>query len=510
MKIIDLNNVKNISTKFDVIVVGSGPVGLFTSWQLAKKNLRVLILESGGWDSDNNFAPVVCNNQVNKGLTDGRRQGIGGTSTIWGGALIPLLKQDFDAHSLNWHNGWPNPYEEVIKFQNEVGLFFGVNRGNNIENFQGANVPLIKRIVNWPNFNRRNAYKSLKKISKNNLITLYYNAKLVDIISDNKQEYELDISNTSKQHHSVNCKKLFLAAGPIESFRLLSLLLSRHSKFYTSAKKRGFGERYQDHLSAPVAKIKFKDRVSVSSKVGLKFVKGGMINHRYEISSFTQKKFNIPAGFLHLTFDRKNNNAFEKLRNFFQEVQAGKFPSFKTTFELIKETNYLIKLTYHRLIKKELYIDRNSTIYLNLVLEQYPSKNNKLTWKKSSPTTYDDTLVLNWGIKDTDVRYFTRAVSPLLKEYMNLEGADIQEYQLQNKSAIKRHLYSQGEIYHPCGFMALNKDEKKMVVNENLELVGFKNLHILNSALFPSSGGANPTMTLLLLGASIVNKIYKT
>lgn len=510
MKIYNLNDQKEISKVSEAIVIGSGPVGLFTAWQLSKLNIKVHVFESGKKDIPTEFLPIDCDKQINHGLKEGRKQVLGGTSTIWGGALLPFLKQDLKPHILGWHQGWPIKFKKLLPYYKEVELFFGLKKGSfSLEETYG-NKYLFQRTVNWPKFKRRNAFNSLKQVTnKNNNINIYFNAKVTNLVSHSDNKYEVEIFDNNGRKFKTTSYKIFLSAGAIESFRIVSKLLSKFTEKKKKLQECGFGHYFQDHLSAPIANIVFKKSVNLSSKIGVKFNSFGMVNYRYEISNKMKKKFRIPSGFIHLSFERQKNNPFEILRGILQDLQANRIPEIKKILRLIKNTFYLLKVFYNRIVSKELFVDQNSQIFLNLVLEQIPKKDNRFNWDFDKNIQKQNNLSLSWQIYKQDLKNFNRAIIPICDQFFKIEKKDIEKIIVFNEEKIEKYLYNEGEVYHPVGFFKFSKNSNHSILNSKLELSGFKNLHVLNTGIFPSGGGANPTMTLLLISAYLINIIYK-
>lgn len=511
MKIYNLDQEKEILINSGVVIIGSGPVGLFTAWQLSKLNIEVNVFEAGNKKIPTEFMPIYCDKQIYQGLKKGRKQVLGGTSTVWGGALIPFLKQDFEPHPLGWHQGWPIRFNSLSKYFKEIESFFGLKKNSfNLEKLD-ENKFLFRRKVYWPKFKRRNVYNSLKKVTnKNNKINIYYNAKVLGFNLCKNGKYIVEILDSKGRSFKITSHKIFLTAGAIESYRIVSKLLSKFKNKKKMLEENGFGKYFQDHLSAPIAKIKFKESVNLSSKVGIKFHNCGMTNYRYEISHKMQKEFKIPSGFIHLSFERNKNTPFEILRSVLQDLQANKIPEIKKIFILTRNIFYLVKVLYYRIVLRQLFIDQHSHTYLNLVLEQVPLKSNKFIWSMNKHKDKEKKLFLSWQIGKGDLKNFQKSIIPICKEYNKIEALDIKEIIYLDQKKVMKHLSNEAEVYHPVGFFSFSKKNNIRVVNSKMELNGFKNLHILNTGVFPSAGGANPTMTLLLISAYLTNKIYKS
>ena len=117
----DLSSLSSATTfSAELAVVGSGPAGIVTALEAARRGIKVLLIESGyesfrlavqslsvaaKWDP-NRHAP----------MTLAVRRQIGGTSTIWGGRCVPFDPVDFDKRPFVGSASWPVTYEEMARY----------------------------------------------------------------------------------------------------------------------------------------------------------------------------------------------------------------------------------------------------------------------------------------------------------------------------------------------------------------------------------------------------------
>jgi choline dehydrogenase-like flavoprotein len=108
------------SERFDVCVVGSGPAGLITAFELGRRGLRTLVIESGIDGRDKQQQRLV-----DAEIVDPLRQppmdvatarALGGTSRIWGGRCVAFDDIDFETRPHVPHSGWPIRHDAVGKW----------------------------------------------------------------------------------------------------------------------------------------------------------------------------------------------------------------------------------------------------------------------------------------------------------------------------------------------------------------------------------------------------------
>ena len=102
---------------YDLIVVGAGPAGLTIGNELAGAPLRVLIIDAGDASrarrGNDDLRGALAAGSGHPAPDLYRVRGLGGTSRIWGGRATPLDEIDFESRSWVSSSGWPIAYSDV-------------------------------------------------------------------------------------------------------------------------------------------------------------------------------------------------------------------------------------------------------------------------------------------------------------------------------------------------------------------------------------------------------------
>ena len=89
-----------IEDKYDYCVIGAGAAGLFAANKLSERSIKVIVCDIGDYsnqeDSKYDLDFDLEGNRKYYGASKGRSFGIGGTTYLWGGSLIPYTKLDFN------------------------------------------------------------------------------------------------------------------------------------------------------------------------------------------------------------------------------------------------------------------------------------------------------------------------------------------------------------------------------------------------------------------------------
>jgi len=233
MPFIDLNKELGQLTdsNFDVTIIGAGAAGILLAVRLTKAGKRVLVIESGHFKIDDEKQKLNEVENVGKELVNaiwGRKRAIGGTTLAWGGQSLPFTPIDFSYRAWIQNSGWPIPFESVASYYNDANVFMGVDTLNYHEDIfekikikdPGFNSSLIDfHVSKWakePNFLLLH-----RDFLKRN-VTVIYNAQLTHIHQlENKTIGKIEVENFKKEKVIFGIKTLIIAAGGIESTRIL-------------------------------------------------------------------------------------------------------------------------------------------------------------------------------------------------------------------------------------------------------------------------------------------------
>ena len=104
----------------EVCIIGGGPAGIVIARELLGTPTSIVLVESGGW------RPNKLTQRLNEGelASDSRHpppemyreRRFGGSSTIWGGRCVPLIRSDFEPRSHVANSGWPIQYDDLIPY----------------------------------------------------------------------------------------------------------------------------------------------------------------------------------------------------------------------------------------------------------------------------------------------------------------------------------------------------------------------------------------------------------
>jgi choline dehydrogenase-like flavoprotein len=217
----------------DVLVIGAGIAGLLFASRLQQKGIRTVVVESGserlGPDPDP-MNEVVLDGQPYQGALKGRCRCLGGTSVVWGGAMLPFLACDLERHTAGWPVDWPVGFQEVAAQFDEIEQLFKLPNGPyEVEDppiTSVADQPFVLRSAKWPAFRLRNVALTLGAAIRGPGLEVWLDATVTKFkLAENGRLSRVTAVSASGAELDIEVGEVVVAAGAIESTRLLLLLL---------------------------------------------------------------------------------------------------------------------------------------------------------------------------------------------------------------------------------------------------------------------------------------------
>jgi choline dehydrogenase-like flavoprotein len=505
----------------DFLLIGAGIAGLTIAARLRKYGKRVTVLESGGRRQDSEEHPLNRVIQLGDdygGAARGRYRCLGGTSTRWGGALLPFAATDMRERPYLGLHGFPVAVDAVSNYLSEVERIFGVARGSYEEDFvreMGAHkyVPVDDddfkaRFAKWPPFKSRNLATVYKDLLAHDIdLAVSLNATVVAI----KANTEVGrIESVVAKHESgrameVRAEHFIICAGAIETTRLLLMLERHHGSRICQCD--ALGRYFYDHISRLAAKIVPKNLATLNRMAGFRFVGSTMRSLRFELSAAAQQNEKVASANGHISFRTEKQTGFDALRQAFRSIQRGEWVSPETAFSVVKDVGYLMKMSYWRMRYHQLLWPNPAIHELHIVAEQLPRRDNLIELSSETDALGSPLAAIRWRVSEDDEEVFSvyrRLFSKFWTRH-DLDAIGELDWVDGDNLTSARELWV--DVYHPGGTTRMGLSRNSSVLNEHMGVFNVPNLWAASTAAFPSGGGANPTLTLILFAMRLADNL---
>lgn len=484
----------------DVCIVGAGAAGLYLAGRLAKLGAGVVVLEAGDLAprtaADAGFV-ALQQGDFYSGAVTGRFFGVGGSTSNWGGVLVPHCLADLTfapAHD-KFRASWRAILESIDKQQNAVlsrlgcPLMSGDLTGWGITADQNQKNYLILDSLHMP-FKKKNFRFLVEDEAPS--YDIIYNAT---VCSTKIREHQSGVKlrkifarSSTGVELSVDARKVIICCGGIESPRILLELADNHQELEFLKIKIG---QLSDHLSVEIAEIEPKARSKIALEFGPRFRKGWMLSKRI---INTDNECAQVRSFAHFVFENPGRG-FSVAKEVLAALQARRMPSIRFS-DLVLGTADLILLAVNRYIFSRLYINTKNKVKLQLDIEQ--ETGGKLSLSDEVDALGRKKLSIDWSVSQSDLRKF----DAVAKEYTSILSGDF-DFEL-NREALRPNLGDKPYgAYHPVGACPMGEDDSDPL-DLNCKVRGVDNLWVVSTAALPSAGSANPTFTMLCIAENLI------
>lgn len=510
----------------DVAIVGAGAAGISLAREFIGHDVRICLLESGGFEFDNSTQSLYEGKNIGlpyHPLDTCRLRLFGGTTKHWGGWCRPLDEIDFKERDWIPYSGWPfdkshlDPYYE--RAQPICGLgpsiydshTWNKDRKVKLFLFPGGRVrTTIFQTSQAPRFGE--VYR--REISAAENIRTILHANLVGIETDitAKTATRLRVATLEGNELFVSAKSFVLAMGGIENARLL-LVSNTVQRAGLGNQNDLVGRFFMDHPtitmgillpSEPYSQLGLEDYHSAG---GANFFSGAV-----SLSEDVQRQ------------ERLSNHCAILRRQVYEEEEVGDgVASFKYLWRSFREQQLpeefahhlknvitdidLVAVTLHKRIRSR----ARPLALLNLGNHSEPVPNPE---SRVSLSSERDKLGLNraqldWRLSELDKINMRRFLEILAREVGRF-GLGRVRILLNNDNSWpipppESPWTGPRGAYHHMGTTRMSKDPQKGVVDENCRVHRMSNLFVAGSSVFPTSGYANPTLTIVALALRLAD-----
>jgi choline dehydrogenase-like flavoprotein len=519
--LIDLEKGAPDRLEADAAVIGAGAAGIAIARRLVERGLRVVLLESGGFDYEASTADLNAGESVGEpyyDLESTRLRFFGGTTAIWGGRCAHLDPIDFERRDWVPHSGWPFAASELDPWYAEARAMLGLPEQPPSNVPAGMLDELAGRdlaIHHWEfdhQFDRFGADRNADLI-RHPLLTVAVHATVREIVAleSGQAISHLDVRSPAGKRVQVIAAHYVLAAGGIENPRLL---LASNSVIPAGLGNQHdlVGRFFMEHphgrggrlTGGPTWRVlsAFSNRQADHSIVAPLLTPSTALQHREGLlNSAVTIAARPPVGGRHSVVKQAYMHAKH-------HVAPTEFA--RSLWKVQRLAGRKVKEYAGPLIPWWGCVTGGLELALVLRAEQAPNPNSRVTLGQDTDATGMPRVRLDWRLGDQDVR--------TAKELVGAVGAAFARHRLGQVDPAPWLSSGQWQFdpvvsahpiggFHHMGTTRMSNDPGQGVTDAYGRVHGIDNLHVAGSSLFPTAGWANPTLTILSLALRTAERI---
>jgi choline dehydrogenase-like flavoprotein len=501
----------------DVGIVGGGPAGMAVALELAKTDHTVVLLESGPrtWDRATQALNAPDDIRTGYNTLETRRRSLGGTFTIWGGRWMSLGGLDFVGRPWIPNSGWPFERETLVPFYDRARQLFDTGFEDHsaaaLANALARQLPLEGSGLTARLVERSNSAELIEaftqRLAESPNVTVYLKANALGFELNPRGDRVVTVpfATLAGKRFELRSKVTVLATGGIENARLLL----GSGLFGPSQDGPLVGAFFMDHPYVEIGPLRnpvrpTPDDFTVDGREERHLLKAhGMIAFqedylRQEELVDCTAHFRLGPRFRHS--DSYNSEGMVAARELSRHVRRREVPPY------VGGLTWTVARNIHTVAGGGMraVVDRarpRDAVGVRMMVEGSPVISSRILLGKTRDALGMRRAVVDWQQPEIDRRSATRFVE-LLSDLLEREGYG----HLPSAS----HDGWPGRIlpgYHHMGATRMHEDPRHGVVDANAKMHAVDNLYVAGSSVFPTSGAANPTLTIAALAIRLADHL---
>ena len=527
------------TTQAAVAIVGAGPVGIALAIRLAGRIGNVVLVEAGGErfksaDHVDYFGAERVDDALHGPTDINRRRMLGGTSSVWGGRCIPFDPEDFAPTPAR--PGWAIPFSAFEAHLADALDF--LDAGPPV--YSAASVlptrplPLPSADLLLDRIERYSKPTNLWRKWRHHIegrrdVTVIHEAACTEILTgaDGARATGLALLTASHKRHTVLADTIVLACGGLETPRLL--LASRGARPSGLGNDKDLvGRFYMAHLVSSAENagfIRFRDPATARAFDFTRTTDGIYGRRMMLLTAEARQRETLPNIVFRPNRPAINDPAHRDavlstmfmVRNLLippeyersLTTRKGRLPpspAWRAHIANIARdlpglgrfsANWVVR---HMLATRKLpsvFLYRRDGLYpLEFNAEQMPTRESRVQLGTETDRLGLPRLLVQWRYQPADLEGICRAFR-VFASAVSESGLGEVAFGPDLRETVQRALVAQGG--HHIGTARMGGDPQSGVVDPDCEVWDCQGLFVAGTAVLPTSGFANPTLTAVAL-----------
>ncbi len=541
-----------------VCIVGAGPAGIACAIELARRSIAVILVESGArrYSEDNQAMSDadLVDRRTHAPMRNAVCRAFGGTSLLWGGRCLPLDPVDFAPRAHVPDAAWPISYEELLPHYRAACEYADCGSPEFLlERVPGAaKQPIaagfcdgevaasaLERWSGEPDFGRR----YLRWFETSEHATLMMHATCVEIDAQESDVGERQVRSivvaANGGRTRICARRFVLACGGLEVTRLLLNANASHGN--ALGNQAGLlGRFYMGHLSGKIANVRFAGGAERTVWHYERDTSGFYVRRRFTFPAATQQTHRLlntamwldnpppadpahgngilSAAYLALTAPVVGRwLAPQAIADLVSAASARKDRAAhvkNVAREIGKVAKFVPRFAYQRYVARPrlpgfLLANARNVYALHYHAEQLPSRDSWVALSDETDRHGLRRLRVNLKFLPADAESVVRCHA-VLDQHLSRTGAGRLQYWMPEAQRLDAVLAQAADGFHQIGTARMAARWQDGVVDCDCRVFGTQNLFVSSSAVFPTSGQANPTLTILALSVRLAGHLAES
>ena len=494
----------------DLCIVGTGAAGISLAREFLDTRARVIVLEAGGLEPDAQTDRLKEGEGLSaRGLVEGRGRSFGGTTTLWAGQCMPLDPIDLETRDWVPHSGWPIAMSELSPFyERAAGVLAvpGEQHDESLWRHWGIVPPALDpaRVRHsytvWsPKPDLGHVYGKDLRRSENVRVLLHANATAIETSSAATAFSHVVARSLGGSSVRVSARACVLCCGGIENARILLTSGDPEAGGLANAHDT-VGRYFQDHPNRRSALLHTSRPRDLQEPYSLLYRRRRRYLPKLALAPAVQRSEEVLNCGANLQYDFANEG-LNALRRVYRASRRSQEPDSSLRDDLrlaVRGVPAAAGTAYQRLARGRSSTSPPASIWLQTHSEQAPNPDSRVVLARGRDALGSNTARVNWRLTELEQRTAEVMAATVGNELRRLGLAETELC----ADAL-------GDSYHHIGATRMSTDPRNGVVDADCKVHGVEGLYVSGSSVFPTSGFANPTLTIVALSLRLADHLRR-
>ena len=514
-----------------VCIVGAGAAGLTLAFELEAAGREVLLVESGGFAPEEAVQALYDLDSVGyppRPNYMARARQFGGSCNVWAGRCMPLQELDLAGRAWVPDSAWPIPASELQRHYPKAAAILGLPALANFDltthdgritaderTLLGAH-DLSPALSLWAPRPKRFGRSERRRLARSDRVRLVIHASVtsIDLDDDGDAVRALTAKTLTGRTLRLAARTFVLAAGGLETPRLLLVSRDRqgvgignahdlvgryfmeHPRTVFGAVRMAPGCRLMLMRGWPLADGKVQLGLGPSAQAQARH---RLLNHyltfEEAMSGYAEQHYQAAIEVGKVLLRRGHAGGRLELGTARRAPALQNFAYLLSPKEILPHRLWrLVTLARQRLASN----DKPRRYIVVYFCEQPPEPASRVTLAHDTDRLGLNRLVLDWRIPKS-VHHGVSRLQEMLGAALEHSGLGTLE------PGVGEPAYT--DASHHMGTTRMGDSPRRSVVDRDCRVHGVRNLYIASSAVFPSAGHANPTLTIVALALRLAHHL---
>jgi choline dehydrogenase-like flavoprotein len=525
-----------------VCIIGAGPAGITLAREFANQNFQVCLLDSGGFEFDPEVQSLSDGTAIGDPypeVSSTRLRQFGGTAHTWEGQngykeygfrCLPLDEVDFEQRDWLPYSGWPfakahlDPFYERAHKVCQIGPYdYSVEAW---EDKRAKRLPFKSDRITTSMSQYGGRYpfteKYREELKQTQNITIVLHATAIELIADetNQTINRVRVAVSPQRQVCVSAKIFILATGGMENARLL-LASNQQQTTGIGNQNDVVGRFFMDRPILSCTLLPYSHKfLEQTALYDIYRIKGIPVMARVHLTEdFMRREHLLNNGAQlfprPLPHQREATLALRALTSSIRKRNPrqdwGKYLSVA-----LRGSDYIMAAGFWAAIRQIpplrcgdwSYLPyeklRFSQFEIFYQIEQAPNPSNRVVLSSERDRLGQPKVEIHWHLNEIDIQSAIRVQEIWAEEF---DKAGLGELQFARKREDWK--FEKTAMHHHMGATRMHDDSKQGVVDANCKVHNISNLFIAGCSVFPTSGYANPTLTIIALSLRLADHIKR-